>query len=71
MACGADRSGVRAAQTALATEHAWEVARIRCPEACPPMELADTVEWQPPAADGVCRDDRVYFTARVFFRCGG
>ena len=70
MDCAADRSALRAAQTELAVTHAWEVAKARCPGACPPRELTDTVDTPPNAPDGVCRGGRIYFTARVFLQCG-
>ena len=67
--CSADRASLRDAQTVLALEHAWEVARARCPSVCPPRELRDTVEWQPTSPDGICRGGRVYYTMRAFFEC--
>lgn len=68
--CDADRSTIREAQIALARSHAWEVAENRCPDSCPPRELADSVEAEDRYPDGVCRDGYTYFTTRVFFQCG-
>ena len=56
-------------QIKLATANAWEIARVRCPAACPPIELNDPTEWEAPFPDGSCRENRVYYTARVFFQC--
>ena len=71
MSCDADRTGLVETETARAVDHAWEIARQRCPSECPPRELQDTTERPPVAPDGVCRGGRVYFTARVFFECRG
>ena len=67
--CTADRDHLREAQILEATDHAWAVARERCPAACPPQRLEDTVEWQHPAPEGVCRDGVAYYFTRVFFHC--
>ena len=56
-------------QTKLATANAWEIARTRCPAACPPIELNDPTVWEEPFPNGSCRENRVYYTARVFFQC--
>lgn len=56
-------------QTRLAVEHAWSMARERCPSECPPIELNDPSEWDEPFPNGVCRENQVYYTARVFFQC--
>lgn len=67
--CEMDRSDLVDAQRSLARDHAWDTARIRCPEACPPVELKDSIETDDQFPAGVCRNDIVYFTVRVFFQC--
>lgn len=70
MACAADRSALIDEQMALAAEHAREVARTRCPAACPPLELVDPGDPGDAFPDGVCNSGFVYFTTRLFFQCG-
>ena len=70
IACGTQSGHLAADLLTDATAHAWEVAILRCGQACPPVELKDKVEWDNPHKDGVCRDSRIYFLTRVFFRCG-
>lgn len=60
---------LKAQQTQLAVGHAWSIAKERCPLECPPMELNDPSEWEEPFPNGACRDNHVYYTARVFFQC--
>ena len=69
-ACSLDRSSIRSAHRGLALDHAWEVARTKCPDVCPPVELSDSVEAVKRFPDGVCRDGLVYFTERIFVQCG-
>ena len=61
--------GLKAQQTQLAVAHAWSIAKERCPSACPPIELNDPSEWEEPYPNGMCRENQVYYTARVFFQC--
>jgi len=68
--CSEDRSTLKASLLASAESRAWEIARQRCPAACPPQERKDTVVWEHPSEDGVCREDYVYFFNRIFFQCG-
>lgn len=68
--CEQDRSALRGEQRALAREHAWETARTRCPESCPPIEIEDSIEVEERFVDGVCRNGFAYFSTRVFFQCG-
>jgi hypothetical protein len=68
--CEQDRAPFKQAQTALARDHAWEIARTRCPAACGPVELQDTSGSIDRFPDGVCRDGYAYFSTRIFFRCG-
>jgi len=56
-------------QIDLASRAAWDVAEHRCPASCPPRELKDTSVWTEPYPDGVCRQNLVYYTKRVFFGC--
>ncbi len=70
MDCAKDRRALVNAQMALAAEHAREVARTRCPEACPPVDLVDPGDPGDAFPDGVCNSDFVYFTTRLFFQCG-
>lgn len=69
-ACGASLSSRRDAQLNLALKHAWEVAHAKCPDACPPVALVDSVEAVDRHPDGVCRNDQVYFVQRIFVQCG-
>ena len=70
--CALPRSEeIKIQQHDLALEHAWKIANQRCPAVCPPRELNDPSDWDEPFPNGTCRDGRVYYTARVFFRCGG
>lgn len=68
--CELNRDHLQPEQTALAIDHAWSIANTRCPIKCPPRELKDTVEWENPSPDGVCRDGVIYFYSRLFFQCG-
>ncbi len=56
-------------QTELAGQAAWDIAEQRCPASCPPRELKDPSVWTEPNPDGVCRQNLVYYTKRVFFGC--
>jgi hypothetical protein len=67
--CETGRDELRNRLTVEAVEHAWDTARVRCPVACPPAELSDTVEWENPLPDGSCKDDRLHYITRVFFQC--
>lgn len=67
--CDQDRSDLQESQRVLALDHAWEVAETRCPTACPPIELQDSIEVEDQFPEGVCRNGYVYFTVRVFFQC--
>ena len=69
LACDADRTFLKSRLTQAANAHAWEVAQKRCPARCPPVQLQETTPWKNPQADGVCREDNVYFLTRVFFQC--
>ena len=60
----------KVAQQALAKENAWQIARERCPSACPPRELNDPTKGEERNPDGSCRDSRLYYGAQVFFQCG-
>ena len=70
MPCDEDRSPLRSEQIALAIDHAWETARTRCPQDCPPRELEDSVPAEDRFPNGVCSNGYAYFTTRVFFQCG-
>ena len=70
MACDLDRSHLAEEQTELAREHAREVARNRCPTACPPVELVDPGDPGDAFPEGLCTSGFVYFTTRLFFQCG-
>jgi len=67
--CEANRDFIRELDLQLAKENAWEVARERCPSACKPRELSDTVPIENRFPDGVCRNSNLYFTTRIFFVC--
>ena len=69
LACDADRGELNATEPALAEAHAWEIARTRCPDACPPVPLEDTAPAPPAAAGGRCHDGYVYYTFRIFAQC--
>ncbi len=58
------------AQRALAVENAWEIARERCPKACPPRTLPDPSKGPDRFPDGVCRDSRLVYSQAVLFECG-
>lgn len=68
--CDQDRRPLKTEYQALARAHAWEVAQKRCPGACAPTELQDSVETDDRNPDGVCRGGYAYFSTRVFFQCG-
>ena len=68
--CRVDREWIHASEKSLAIEDAWRIARARCPEACPPEELEDSVATEDRLPEGRCQDDKVYYVSRVFFRCG-
>jgi hypothetical protein len=68
--CDRDRAPMREEQTALARADAWEIAEERCPDACGPIELRDTVASEDRFPNGVCRNGYAYFSTRVFFQCG-
>ena len=67
--CDMNRDAIRETELKLANENAWEVAHQRCPAECKPVELKDSVQWQNPHLDGVCRSGVVYFNMRIFLSC--
>jgi hypothetical protein len=70
ISCDQDRSPLRDTHRALARTHAWEIARKRCPDACRPITLKDSIDQEDRFPDGVCRSGYAYFSVRVFFQCG-
>ena len=69
MPCAQSRELIAEAQMALASAHAREIAEARCPAGCPPVELVDPGDPGDAFPDGVCSNDFVYFTTRLFFQC--
>ncbi len=69
MPCAQDRGPIAQAQMDLAGAHAREIANARCPAACPPVELVDPGGSGDAFPEGVCNNDFVYFTTRLFFQC--
>ena len=54
----------------LARADAWQIAKTRCPDTCPPIELEDPVADDGPSSQAGCRGGIAYFPSRVFFQCG-
>jgi hypothetical protein len=67
--CESDRSGLAEHNVQLASDHAWEIARQRCPSECGPIELQDSIDSTAAEPQGVCRNGYAYFSTRVFFQC--
>jgi hypothetical protein len=67
--CNLSRISIRENELQLANENAWDVARARCPQECKPVEIQDSVETVERFPDGVCRNNVLYFSTRVFFSC--
>jgi len=67
--CDHDRSELHGPEKQLAVEDAWRIARNRCPSACSPIELPDTVPSPDRLPEGRCDQGIVYYVSRVFFQC--
>ena len=58
-------------KVALAREDAWRIARERCPEECPPVEMKDTASPNDREHLGTCYSGMTYYPQRILFQCRG